>query len=157
LARLEEWRRIFSAAVNEAASFGARHVMSDHILMALCAPGEDTVAARALQTAGVTYDDLRRTVARVHGKDEKRLPPADEWVYSTGSSSQVEGLAVGLAAGLGAEDVRAEHILLAFLWEPMFLYHLVPDYEATRRAILARLAEEGVRVPAGPLPELRLA
>jgi ATP-dependent Clp protease ATP-binding subunit ClpA len=156
LPRLEEWRRIFSAAVTEAASFGERHVVSDHVLMALCAPGEDTVAAGALRAAGVTYDELRGTVARVHRKDEKRLAPADEWIYSTGSSSQVEGLAQGLAAGLGADDVRAEHVLLAFLWEPLLLYHLVPDYDATRKAVLARLVEEGVRVPAGPLPELRL-
>jgi hypothetical protein len=61
-------------------------------------------------------------------------------------------MAEGIAAGLGASEVRAEHVLLAYLWEPVHseweLEHLGTSREDVRR----RLATLGVELPQPRLP-----
>ena len=56
------------------------------------------------------------------------------------------GRAEGLAAGLGADAVTAEHVLLALIWRPERDWPLALA-GTTREAVDERLQARGVRLP----------
>jgi ATP-dependent Clp protease ATP-binding subunit ClpA len=147
----EELHRLEIAAFEESARLGHKDVGADHLLLALCASGEDTAAARALQAAGVEYESIPQAMAR-HREGE---PPPWKEQRQTPDAFHIAGIAIGLATGLGAERVEAEHLLLAILWEPNLpANYLLARLAPTRAEILSRLVAEGVRIPREPLPDL---
>lgn len=58
---------------------------------------------------------------------------------------------MGLAAGLGATEPTAEHVLLAFLWRPDDEW-ILGRVGTSRRAVYEQLRDQGVVVPRAALP-----
>jgi hypothetical protein len=76
------------------------------------------------------------------------------------SFHDLSGCAVGLAAGLGAEQVRPEHVLLAVAWRPDRLAaQLLRSLGVEVQRLPAALADKGVAVPtvAPPAPPPEVA
>jgi hypothetical protein len=61
-------------------------------------------------------------------------------------------LAEGLAAGLGDSGVRAEHVLLAYLWEPDHSAWQLEHLGTCRDDVRRQLAALGVDIPQAALP-----
>jgi hypothetical protein len=61
-------------------------------------------------------------------------------------------LAEGIAAGLGDLDVRAEHVLLAYLWMPDNSARTLEQLGTSREQVRDRVAELGVALPRAELP-----
>jgi Clp amino terminal domain, pathogenicity island component len=77
----------------------------------------------------------------------------------SGLADGLSGCAVGLAAGLGAEQVRPEHVLLAVAWRPDRLAaQLLRSLGVEVERLPAALAAKGVAVPTvappSPPPEV---
>ena len=126
-------------------------VGTQHVLLALLAPGEDSVATQALVHSGITYELVHARAVQVAGSSSRR----GRAFGSTFSPSWYGfvGRVEGLAAGLGAKLIGPEHMLLGLLWEP----HPVDsgffeEHGTSSRAIQRRLAKLGVSVPPGQAP-----
>jgi hypothetical protein len=119
----------------------------EYVLAILHPEAGDSVAAQALRDCGIAreaFADLtmpKRTRKEIHGGPQ--LNPA---------AYRLEGLAEGIAAGLGATELRAEHVLLAFLWEPYFSHWIFDKLGSSRELVRARLAELGVDLPQSEVP-----
>jgi hypothetical protein len=61
-------------------------------------------------------------------------------------------MAEGIAAGLGDWEVRADHLLLAFLWDPFFSAGQLEQLGTSREQVWDRLAALGVGLPQDALP-----
>lgn len=139
-------------AGDESARLKHGFVGEEHFLLALVRPGEKTVAAEVLRESGVGYEALSAAVAAFASNDQ----PLDEEDLESGisanpASHELMGRAEGLAAGLGANRLRAEHVLLALLWSPGSDW-MFEGCGTTRQAVYERLKGKGARVPAGELP-----
>jgi ATP-dependent Clp protease ATP-binding subunit ClpA len=130
---------------------GDGHVGTEHLLLALVAPDETSIAARALRESGVDYDSLRDAAA-ARGTPARRrrdtsggtFPPA--W-YT------LEGRAEGFAVALGAKQLDAEHFLLALLWHRSGVHEsLLKDLGVSRQTVKSKLAKLGAVVPRGRPP-----
>jgi hypothetical protein len=159
--------RTISAAFEEASRLGSGYAGPEHFLLALLRPGEETVAAQALRDCGADYERLRSALVRAAA--ERRVEP-NAGVSLNPAAQELVGRAEGLAAGLGAESVTAEHLLLALLWRPERDWPLTLA-GTTREIVYERLRAGGVRLavelppsrerPAGPeqlvhFPEVQL-
>ena len=154
----EEGRRLATRAAREASSLGLSYVGPDHFLLALLHPEEDTPASRVLDAGGRGYSKGRATVAARNARpsvtDEDRVDP---WVYLTPASHQVVGRAEGVAAGLAATTVSAEHLLLALLWDrDRHLAFLFEEIGTGREALLEEMRHQGIETPDGELPSVRV-
>ncbi len=139
------WRPA-SAAFEEAARLDSGYVGPHHVLLALLRPGEETVAAQALRDSGADYEKLSTAVAGHRAELEHR------GITMNAAAHTLVGRAEGIAAGLGAEAVAAEHVLLAIVWDDR-------DWSlsaagTTREAVCERLQDQGVSLP-GKQPAAR--
>jgi ATP-dependent Clp protease ATP-binding subunit ClpA len=69
-------RRAVTGAQEEARGLGHGYIGTEHLLLALLREG-DGIAARVLDSVGVTYDDIRATVAGVVGRGVGASDDAD--------------------------------------------------------------------------------
>jgi hypothetical protein len=135
-------KRTISAAFEEAIRLGSGYAGPEHFLLALLRPGEETVAAQALRDCGADYERLRSALVRAAA--ERRVEP-NAGVSLNPAAQELVGRAEGLAAGLGAESVTAEHVLLALVWDAQRGWPLVAA-GTTREAVYVRLRAGGVRL-----------
>jgi hypothetical protein len=145
---LKEQDRLHHLAWSEARRLRSTIIGPEEFVLAILHPeAGDSVAAQALRDCGIgreAFAELtmpKRSKKEIHGGPQ--LNPA---------AYRLEGLAEGIAAGLGATEVRAEHILLAFLWEPYFSHWVFDKLGSSRELVRARLAELGVDLPQSELP-----
>jgi ClpA/ClpB-like protein len=125
----------------------------EHLLLALSR--EPSIARDVLGDLGVTHKRLLEALQGVMGSEGPAIgeQPQRRGTLSSVSFHDLSGCAVGLAAGLGAEQVRPEHVLLAIAWRPDRLAAQVlrsPGVQVQR--LPAALAGTGVAVPSVPAP-----
>jgi Clp amino terminal domain, pathogenicity island component len=125
----------------------------EHLLLALSQ--EPSIAREVLADLGVTHQRLLaalQTTVRSEDAGDGEQPP-HSGTLSSPSFHDLSACAVGLAAGLGAEQVRPEHALLAVAWRPdCFAAQLLRSLGVEVQRLPAALAAKGVAVPTVPPP-----
>ena len=129
--------RYLAAAFEEAVRLDDLSLSLEHFLLAVLRE-EESVAARVLRREGVTAEKVEADPRR----DGIRKGGRHAGISGTIASTTVTAFADGLATGLGAPEVTAEHVLLALLWEPAD--DVFPGVGTSRDALLAALRAEGV-------------
>jgi hypothetical protein len=130
-------------AFRVAADRGDGHVTDYHVLLMLIDPPQPTPASAALAGLGLDRDMV-----------ERRLPPPEPGGPERGASStprfhEVQGLAYGLAAGFGVDEVTDDHLLLALTYHHGSCLHWLdvdPD------DIAEALRSHGALIPFSPPP-----
>jgi hypothetical protein len=139
-------------AGEQAMALGVDHIGTEHVLLALVAPGMTSKAAAAMRAAGATHEKLTAAARERQGK-VKRMRPSRQGNTFTPSWYQMTGAARGFAAAQGASAIAAEHILLALLYEPTGAHGAIIYGAGTSpRRIRTKLAALGVDVPAQQPP-----
>jgi ATP-dependent Clp protease ATP-binding subunit ClpC len=106
-------RRVVVMAQEEARTLNHNFVGTEHILLGLLREGEG-IAARALESLGISLDAVRQRVEEIIGHGEHRPPGAIP--FTPGAKRTLE-LSLTEAVQLGHEYVGTEHILLGLLRE----------------------------------------
>jgi hypothetical protein len=146
-----EWMSTWAS--QQAREQGHHWFGGEHLLLALSR--EPSIARDVLGELGVTYERLLEALQTAVGaegaaSDEQ---PQHSGTLSSVSFHDLSGCAVGLAAGLGAEQVQPEHVLLAVAWRPDRLAaQLLRSLEVEVQRLPAALAAKGVAVPSVPPP-----
>lgn len=145
---LRELDRLAHLAWLEARRLRSTAIGPEELVLALLHPeAGESLAAQALRECGVTRDNFEDFTRR-HQREEE--PPCGPQYSPAGLHLQY--LAEGLAAGLGDSDVRAEHVLLAYLWKPDHSASQLEHLGTSRDAVRRHLAALGVDVPQRMLP-----
>jgi ATP-dependent Clp protease ATP-binding subunit ClpA len=131
VATQSELLEVLDAAGREAAALRHRWLDPEHFLLALLR--RDDVAAQALASAGLDYETVRADVGR-NGVE------GDGVVETSAATSALMGFARGVAAGVGADAVTSEHVLLALVWEARL--DVIPADD-----VLRALRDAGATVP----------
>jgi hypothetical protein len=132
-------------ASQQARELGHHWFGGEHLLLALSR--EPSIARDVLGELGVTHARLRAALVGLEGAAAQEQPPHGGTVPSV-SFHDLAGCAVGLAAGLGADQVRPEHVLLAVAWRPDRLAaHLLRSLGVDVQRLPAALADKGVPCP----------
>jgi ATP-dependent Clp protease ATP-binding subunit ClpC len=134
-------RQALALAQDEARALDHSYVGTEHILLGLLRE-KDGIAATALVSLAVTYDRVLAAVVRLLGGG---VEPANGELPMTGPADAVVERAGREAAGLGAERVGTDHILVALIFEPRgaaarILLGLDADAAAIRSAVAAARA-----------------
>jgi ATP-dependent Clp protease ATP-binding subunit ClpA len=110
----ERARRVLVLAQEEARMLSQDHVGTEHILLGLVHVGNG-IAARALQSLGVTEDAVRQQVGELTGRAQR----ATEYGHLpfTPQAKKVLQLSLREALALGHNYIGTEHILLGVLRE----------------------------------------
>jgi len=125
----------------------------EHLLLALSQ--EPSIARDVLGELEVTHERLLEALQPIVGSEGSATgeQPHHGGTLSSPSFHDLSGCAVGLAAGLGAEQVRPEHVLLAVAWRPDRLAaQLLRSLGVEVQRLPAALADKGVAVPTVPAP-----
>lgn len=126
----------------------------EHLLLAVSQ--EPSIARDVLGELGVTHERLLEALQSAVGAADAGSTgerPQHSGTLSSVSFHDLSGCAVGLAAGLGAEQVRPEHVLLAVAWRPDYLAaRLLRSLGIQAQRLPAALAAKGVAVPTVPPP-----
>ena len=135
-------REVVVLAQDEARGLAHDYVGTEHLLLGLLRL-EDAVAAQALGSLGITYDDVRAQVGRIVG--EGRRPPRAGRLPFTPRSKKVLELALREALALKHNYIGTEHILLGLVREDegvaaRVLAELGADAAGVRRATVGMLA-----------------
>ena len=147
--------RHFSAALGrafeEAEALGHRYCTGEHLILALLASPERTIAQTVLEGMGMTHEEMAERARRT-----LRDMPADvEGVVSTPVYHIYSGLAQGIALGMGSNQVTDEHVLLGIVYaDPGGDGRLIAaDFDSDD--VVQALASHGFPVPrlAPPIPE----
>ena len=154
--RSDDGHRLAWRAAKEAKALGLSTMGPSHLLLALLHPEEDTSASRVLRATGGDFGQLKAAVAAASGNSasgESADPP--RWITLDLPGHNVTARAEGLAAGLGASRVSAEHLLLAVLWssEPRTAF-LFEQMGAQRDEVWGELRRQGIAVPAAGPPSV---
>lgn len=139
--------RLFSGALErafkEAEALGHRYCTAEHLILALLAPPERTIAQTVLEGMGMTHEEMAERARRT-----LRAMPADlEGVASTPVYHIYSGLAQGIALGMGSNQVTDEHVLLGIVYgNPGGDGRLIAaDFDSDD--VVQTLASHGVPVP----------
>ena len=100
-------------AQNEARRLSHDHVGTEHILLGLIAEGEG-VAAKALESLGISLSSLRPRVEEMAGRGERA--PDGPIPFSPGAKTVLQ-LSLTASRQLGHRYIGTEHILLGLLDE----------------------------------------
>ena len=106
-------RRVVVLAQEEARMLGHSYIGTEHILLGLIYEGEG-VAAKALESLGVSQEAVRRQVEEIVGQGE-RVPSGH--IPFTPRAKKVLELALREALQLGHNYIGTEHILLGLIRE----------------------------------------
>lgn len=107
----ERAQRVLSLAREEALSFNHQYIGTEHLLLGLLREQEG-LAARALESLGVTLDLVRAAVEKKIGHGGH---PAQEEIDYVPRVRKVLSLALDEAERQGSTYVRTEHILLGIV------------------------------------------
>jgi Clp amino terminal domain, pathogenicity island component len=141
-----EWMTVWASG--QARELGHHWFGGEHLLLALSQ--EPSIAREALGDLGVTHARLREALQAMGGSEDTATgeQPQHSGTLSSVSFHDLSGCAVGLAAGLGAEEVRPEHVLLAVAWRPERLAAwLLRSLGVEVERLPAALVAKGVAVP----------
>jgi len=136
----ERARQVIVFAQEEARALGHNYIGTEHVLLGLLRE-EEGVAARALDSLGITFERARERVVEVIGLGEEI---AEHEIPFTPRVKKVLELARSEARALGHEYIGTEHILLGLLREgegvaARVLTDLVADPERAREEVLRML------------------
>lgn len=136
----ERAQQVILLSQEEARRLGHNVVGTEHLLLGLIAEGEG-VAARALQSMGISVDQVRTEVERVIGRGEQ---PTQGQIGFTPRSKRVLELAFDEARQLGHAYIGTEHILLGLVREgegiaAQVLQNLGADLEKVRLQVISLL------------------
>ena len=109
----ERARRVLTSAQEEAQHLNHSYIGTEHILLGLIRE-EEGVAAKVLNSLGITLNKVRSAVEYIIGRGEK--PSAGE-VGLTPRAKRVIELAIDEARNLGHNYIGTEHLLLGLLHE----------------------------------------
>jgi ATP-dependent Clp protease ATP-binding subunit ClpC len=129
-------RPVLTLAREEARALHHSYIGTEHILLGLLRD-RDSVAARALESLGVTYPIVRLAVVRMMGTGVEVDPGA---LAFTGPSERAIARAEGEASDRGVSPVDTGHLLVALVSEregaaSRILLQLDTDPQAIRAAI----------------------
>jgi len=106
-------RRVVVLAQDEARMLNHDYIGTEHLLLGLIGEGEG-VAARALESLGISLDALRQQVEQVIGRGQQA--PSGHIPF-TPRAKKVMELALREANDLGHSYIGTEHILLGLIRE----------------------------------------
>ena len=106
-------RRVVVLAQEEARALDHNYIGTEHLLLGLIHEGHG-VAAGALESLGISLEDVRRNVEEMIGRGE--AAPSGHIPF-TPRAKKVLDLTVAEAAQLGHDYVGTEHILLGLIRE----------------------------------------
>jgi ATP-dependent Clp protease ATP-binding subunit ClpC len=144
----ERARQVPVLAQDEARSLGHNYIGTEHLLIGLLRE-EDGLAARVLQTLGVTLDEVRERVVAIVERGEER--PVGQMPFTPRAKKVLE-LSLREALSMGHNHIGTEHILLGLVHEgsgvaARILSDMGVDAEAIRREVVTVL---GGPDPPGP-------
>ena len=140
-------RRVVVLAQEEARLLNHNYIGTEHILLGLIQEG-DGVAARALQSLGISLDAVRARVEDIIGRGDEQSP---SHIPFTPRAKKVLELSLREALQLGHNYIGTEHILLGLIREgegvaAQVLVELGGDLERVRQEVKRILGT------AGPVP-----
>ena len=109
----ERSRQVVVLAQEEARGLKHNYVGTEHILLGLLRE-EHGVAARVLESSGVTLERVRQQVVRIIGSGEKEGATSGQIPFTPRAKKVLE-LALREMLSLGADDIAPEHMLLGLL------------------------------------------
>ncbi len=143
----EKARQVVVLAQEEARALEHNYIGTEHILLGLLRE-EEGLAARVLESLGITVEEVRAQVARIVGQGDE---VTSGQIPFTPRAKKVLELSLREALSLGHNYIGTEHILLG----------LVRENEGVAAAILLdlgagaeKIRNEIIRMLPGPLPEL---
>jgi ATP-dependent Clp protease ATP-binding subunit ClpC len=128
----ERARQVVVLAQDEARALRHDYIGTEHLLLGLLRE-EEGLAARALESLGVTLEDARGQIARVVGIGDE---PATGQVPFTPRAKRALELSLREALSLGHNYIGTEHLLLG----------LVREQEGVAARVLLELGVSGERV-----------
>lgn len=131
-------RDLFHEAMTTAQSLRSPGAGPRHLVLVLLAGPVADPARRALESVGLSPDQIRGVGGRTRRKG----------VVASPALMRVDGFARGLAVGRGERRATTTDHLVSLCWHPDYWL----DDRDFRRAILRELKAEGVAVPVAPLP-----
>jgi ATP-dependent Clp protease ATP-binding subunit ClpC len=146
----EKARQVVVLAQDEARTLNHNYIGTEHLLLGLLRV-EDGIAARALESIGVTLEDARAQVSRIIGTGEEA--PAGQIPFTPRGKKVLE-LSLREAQALGSNHIGTEHILLGLAREnegvaSRILFDSGAPADKVRAAVGKAL---GVRIPNGGTP-----
>ena len=142
-------RRVVVLAQEEARMLGHNYIGTEHILLGLIHEGEG-VAAKALESLGVSQEAVRRQVEEIIGQGE-RVPSGH--IPFTPRAKKVLELSLREALQLGHNYIGTEHILLGLIREgegvaAQVLVKLGADLNRVRQQVIQLLHGDQGKEPA---------
>jgi hypothetical protein len=134
---------VIRRAFAEAQDLRHRYCIDLHFLMALLRPPAPTASAEVLSELGLSYEKVRDQTEGWNPRPRRRVAGT----VSTPTYQLILGWAQGIAIGMGASNLRDEHVLLAFAYgdhgggSRLVLFGIDPD------DVVAGLQARGIRVP----------
>ena len=145
-------RRAVDLAEEEARRLNHSYIGTEHILLGLIREGEG-VAARALESLGISLDDVRRQVEQIIGQGQQE--PHEQIPYTPRAKKVLE-LSLREAKQLGHHYIGTEHILLGLIREghgvaAQVLTELGADLNRVRQQVIQLLhGSQGQQPMTGP-------
>jgi ATP-dependent Clp protease ATP-binding subunit ClpA len=135
-------RRVVVLAQEEARMLNHNYIGTEHILLGLIREG-DGVAARALESLGISLDAVRQQVEEIIGRGQQA--PSGHIPFTPRAKKVLE-LSLRESLQLGHGYIGTEHILLGLIREgdgvaPQVLVRLGADLNRVRQQVLQLLAE----------------
>ena len=140
-------RRAVVQAQEEARMLSHNYIGTEHILLGLIHE-RDGMAARALESLGISLDVVRQQVEELIGRGQQAPP---EHIPFTPRSKKVLELSLREALQLGHDYIGTEHILLGLIREgdgvaALVLVKLGGDLNRVREQVIQLLQEQQGRV-----------
>src|ERR1700704_3011347 len=137
-------KRVLALAQDEAIRFNHNYIGTEHLLLGLAREGEG-VAAKALESLGVTLSKLRTSIELIVGRGDSTASPSE--ITLSPRTKKVIELAIEEARKLGHRHVGTEHLLLGLVREGEgiasgVLESLGVSLEKGRHQVLATLGQQ---------------
>jgi ATP-dependent Clp protease ATP-binding subunit ClpC len=147
----ERARRVVALAQDEATLLSHNYVGTEHLLLGLLHEGHG-IAARALESAGISLDVVRQQVEEIIGRG--RQAPEGHIPFTPRAKNVLE-LSLREALLLGHTYIGTEHILLGLIREgdgvaAQVLVSLGLDLNHARQRVIALMAGRGSELEDAP-------
>jgi ATP-dependent Clp protease ATP-binding subunit ClpC len=156
----ERARQIVVLAQDEARRLGHDYIGTEHLLLGLLRE-EEGLAARVLDSLGITVEDVRAQVASIVGRGADK-PGTTGQIPFTPRAKKVLELSLREAMSLGHNYIGTEHVLLGLVREnegvaARVLLDFDADAEKVRDRVIAQLGGSAPRPLPTPLRRRRPA
>lgn len=153
----ERAQRVIVLAQDEARRLNYDYVGTEHLLLGLIREGEG-IAAKALQSLGISLEQVRAEVEKMIGKGTAN--PRGEIGFTPRAKKVMVELAIEEARLLGHNYVGTEHILLGLIREgegvaAQVLQNLGADLERVRNQVIHLLGGVPQNQTGGPAPKAK--